>query len=273
MEISFRQVSPHEFSENMVECLLDEGIDDLSALLENNLFYEFSTAILKSLPSLNLNIEEIKEEHPQLFYAEQKCIEVVFLPQLCSSVFLPLFDIEDKKTLGFAAFTSGDGLLCDSVLNPKAQVVVFCPSNEDLGNLVAEMSEYYDDQDLLMKKLLNTVTHEIYHQVLFLQSSGGLSAVDIDILYDSGDIYRTVSDCQKGIFLNQYCPLYEGTDSDLEEKEKMEEIVEEEGMKLLNKTGLDFALYYQRVLNVGRPSVKNEKRMNTLPLSAPNAFF
>ena len=88
--------------------------------------------------------------------------------------------------------------------NPKAQVIVFCPSNEDLVNLVAEMSEYYDDSDLLMKKILNTVTHEICHEVLFLQSSGGLSAVNIDVLYDNGDIYRTIGvrihDLKRGFF-------------------------------------------------------------------------
>lgn len=273
MEISFCQVSPHEFSPNMVECLLDEGVDDLSALLENNLFYEFSTNILKSLPQLRLNTQEIKEEHPELQYAEQQFVEILFLPQSCSSVILPFFNIKNEKTLGFAAFTSGDGLLCDSFFNPKAQVIVFCPSNEDLVNLVAEMSEYYDDSDLLMKKILNTVTHEICHQVLFLQSSGGLSAVDIDVLYDSGDIYRTIGDCQKGMFLNQYSSLYEEAYGDLEENEKMEEIVEEEGMSLLNKTGLDFNLYYHRVLNFSRPEAKNEKRMNTISLPAPNAFF
>ena len=76
--------------------------------------------------------------------------------------------------------------------------------------------------------------------------------------------------CQKGIFLNQYSSLYEEAYGDLEENEKMEEIVEEEGM---NKTGLDFNLYYHRVLNFSRPEAKNEKRMNTISLPAPNAFF
>ena len=227
MLIKFKESKIEEIGFSMTD-LIEENETNPTEELKDNLFYQKNLEILNAIEPLII-ANPWKEHYPEIEFRENVEVEVIFAPESLKEDIQNSFDI-GKDLLGLAAFTHGEMLLGEQMYNDKFQVIVFCPSNEDL-KVSLESAPEKSRNDYLYS-LLNTLTHELSHVTLFLESSGGQTPHEVDMNFEAGIFDNDVTDCILGINHQKYEELFFDCD---DTNEIMETIVENKGFGLLNK--------------------------------------
>lgn len=144
---------------------------------------------------------------------------------------------EDQGLLGVALVSTCEGLFeeFNSYSAKEFSILVFCEENEELKKQIN--MELYPEE--YVYKLMNTLTHEIWHHLLFLESSGGLSPNEVEIWSDMEVFDNNVNDCVYGKNHDVYEDLYINN-PDKEEYIIMETIVENNGLDLLDTAKLNY---------------------------------
>lgn len=269
MKINIKELTYQQFPPLLREFLNEElGYVYNPTDKEENYFLKLSHKVLEKIPNISLNMNELKtieDEHPNIEFPKKATIEVLFLPEHYGQQLANSFNIKNGETnqiLGFAAFSNGDGLLAEGYLNTKNQVFAFYPDNAKFTNNLNYLKDFFDNEEEAIKKIINTLTHEISHQILFLETSLGLSPSDVDILFDSGEFNYSLEDCISGTQNSKYYLYFKDNEcgSTEEDYEIMEEIVEQMGMNLLSQSQLNFMQEYKALLPL--KSTKNSTLNN-----------
>lgn len=227
MLIKFKESKIEEIGFSMTD-LIEENETNPTEELKDNLFYQKNLEILNAIEPLII-ANPWKEHYPEIEFRENVEVEVIFAPESLKEDIQNSFDI-GKDLLGLAAFTHGEMLLGEQMYNDKFQVIVFCPSNKDLKVSLESVPEELRIDYLY--SLLNTLTHELSHITLFLESSGGQTPHEVDMNFEAGIFDNDVTDCILGINHQKYEELFFDCD---DTNEIMETIVENKGFGLLNK--------------------------------------
>lgn len=234
------------------EIMEEENISAMEEL-RDNIFYSKNLELMKLLPEIVLD-GPIKENFKDIdINSEDIEIEVIFIPESLKEYVSGSFNVSDA--LGLAAFTQGDLLFGEKFYNDKFQVVVFCPTNQDLKEKLDYLLEIEKEDYLHL--LLNTLPHEISHITLFLESSGGQTPEEVDINFDSGLFKYNVDDCILGEDHPKYKKLFSGQ---YDKNQVMENLVEKKGLNLLEKLNLidnSFVRDFENKIN--NPGVKKRK--------------
>lgn len=227
MLIKFKESKIENIGFGMTD-LIEENDSNPTSELKDNLFYKKNIEILNAIEPLII-ANPWKEYYPEIEFREDIEVEVIFAPESLKEDIQNSFDI-GKDLLGLAAFTHGEMLLGEQMYNDKFQVIIFCPSNEDLKISLESVPE--ESRSDYLYSLLNTLTHELSHITLFLESSGGQTPHEVDMNFDAGFFDNDVTDCILGINHKKYEELFFDCD---DTNEVMENIVENKGFGLLNK--------------------------------------
>ena len=227
MLIKFKESKIEEIGFSMTD-LIEENETNPTEELKYNLFYQKNLEILNAIELLII-ANPWKEHYPEIEFRENVEVEVIFAPESLKEDIQNSFDI-GKDLLGLAAFTHGEMLLGEQMYNNKFQVIVFCPSNKDLKVSLESVPE--ESRSDYLYSLLNTLTHELSHITLFLESSGGQTPHEVDMNFEAGIFDNDVTDCILGINHEKYEELFFDCD---DTNEIMETIVENKGFGLLNR--------------------------------------
>jgi len=183
---------------------------------------------------LTIDAGEAQEKAQHLAYPSSLDIDVVVLPwEWRHEISALFFSSKDDPPLGFHAQTTGQELLANGHYNPRHQVVIFVPNDQELETLLDQtqhdsgLREFEDAERLFY----NTLTHEISHVLLFAEASGGMSSHDIDGGASPLDRHAVST----GRDLDRLADHYQHCSTKAEEVEAMEELVETQGYALLRK--------------------------------------
>lgn len=206
-------------------------------VFEERLAYErlLDMVLRLNREGLALDATEVQNLAPELVYPTALSIDVVLLPWEWREDVSALFFSDGEPPLGFHAQTTGEELLAEGHYNPRHQVVVFVPSDQDLEALLDQtlmdsgLREFEDAERLFY----NTLPHEISHVLLFAEASGGMSSHEIDVAFDDGAFPFDRHAVSTGRELERLANHYEHCSSEAEEVDAMEELVETQGYALL----------------------------------------
>lgn len=210
--------------------------------LRDNLFYQHNLKLLGHIEN-NCGVLIDTDEAlgcSDLVMREQVEITVNFVSEHQKNTLCEIFYF-DGNALGFFPTSSGDGFLTQDEYMNSFEVFVFCPSNEEYYNLVRKHSEdHYVFIEDAMEQFLSTLTHEICHALIFIESSGGLTPKEIDVAYDAGEYPYSVGDCASGCGLSRLQESFnQGYMRQQHDIEINENIVEEEGLVFFKRLGVD----------------------------------
>lgn len=204
--------------------------------LTQNHYYQHCLSLL---PKIAEKIQEdldrfdfsvFKQHYPTLSFPTQVEIKIFFIQEdyFKKSIYHYFLEGQYNDVLGCAINTGGEDLTrsAECYFNDEFQVLVVCPSNEQFKTLI--------DEDKFISSL-NTLTHEIYHQILFIKTSGGLTPDQVDLAFDSGDFNDTVFDCTIGEMVLEEDGFIDEIFFQLSNQEKisiMEEYIEEKSLDI-----------------------------------------
>lgn len=209
-----------------------------SDVFEERLAYErlLDMVVRLNREGMTLDASEVHKKAPHLLYPDALNIDVLLLPWEWRKEVSAWFFSDGEPPLGFHAQTTGEELLAEGHYNPRHQVVVFVPTDEDLEALLDQTLEdsgllEFEDAERLF---YNTLTHEVSHVLLFAEASGGMSSHEIDVAFDDGAFPFDRHAVSTGRALDRLAGHYEHCSSDADEVDAMEELVEAQGYALLH---------------------------------------
>lgn len=216
-------------------------VDDSN--LDGNVFYKQNLQILERINSLGGFKIDVSHLTPfyNLIFPQEVLINVNFVSSNQKSILCEVFDIDDNSALGLHAITAGDGFLAEENYLNSFEVFIFCPENEDYYDMVRKYAEQnYSFIEDGMSFYLSTLTHEVHHALIFLESSGGLTPKEVDIAYESGDFDNSTGDCSSGCNLPRIEHLFSYDLSQGQSPiEINERIVEHDGCESFKGLGFD----------------------------------
>lgn len=234
--------------------------DELSAPeLKNNIFYKHSLIVLDNLKDkIDLDVDNLVRSYDLLF-PKEVVININFVSSSQKEELCAIFDFDSEKTLGFYATSSGDGFIANSYHLNSFEVFVFCPSNEEYFNMIKDNQEYnFETLNESLSRCLVTVTHEIYHALIFIESSGGMTPHEVDMVYNSDEFDNDISDCICGCNIERYDDYFYSHDyrEPVNFSEINEEIVEIEGTELLKALKIDLETMVKDIQHTCNKSFK-----------------
>ena len=173
------------------------------------------------------------------------------------------FGFDENKTLGFYAVSTGDGFLEEKYHVDSFEVFVFCPSNDEYYKMINDNNYSMSGIESSLFSALATVTHEIKHALVFIESSGGLTPHQIDIAYISDEFDNDICDCVSGCNLERLEDYFftDGyANKDKSHNQINGEIVEKEGRQLLEAINIDLERMVEDVFE------KHEKELKSIPV-------
>jgi len=230
--------------------------------LDKNLFYQHNLQLLERIKNTGGVLIDTAEAsgYSELIFKENLEITVNFVSEHQKETLCEIFYF-DGTALGFFPTSSGDGFLTQDEYMNSFDVFIFCPSNEEYYNLVRRHSEdHYVFIEDAMEQFLSTLTHEICHALIFIESSGGLTPKEIDVAYDAGEYPYSVGDCASGCGLSRLRESFNhGHMRQQHDIAINENIVEEEGMIMFKELGVDIELFITEIEDsVGRSFYEQE---------------
>lgn len=218
--------------------LADLKVPQLADGFEERLAYERLLEMVVRLNgnALTVDTTEVQGEAPGLNYPLDLHIDVVLLPWEWRDAISPLFfSAGGEPPLGFHAQTTGQELMGEGHYNPRHQVVVFVPNDQDLEALLdhaLKESGLVDFEDA-ERLFYNTLPHEISHVLLFAEASGGMSSHSIDVAFHAGAFPFDRHVVSTGRALQRLANHYKACFTEADEADAMEEWVETQGYALL----------------------------------------
>lgn len=234
-----------------------------SPSLDDNLFYSHAFEVVEKLKDkLDLSVKALTSCY-DLDFPTEVTINVNFVSPNQKDELCSYFGFDEDKTLGFYAVSTGDGFLDEKYHVDSFEVFIFCPSNEEYYKIINEDNYSISGIECSLFSCLATVTHEIKHALVFIESSGGLTPHQIDIAYISDEFDNDISDCVSGCNLERledyfYTDGYANKDKSYNQIN--EEIVEEEGRELLGSIKIDLERMVEDVFE------KHEKELKSIPV-------
>ncbi len=231
--------------------------------LNNNLFFKHSLQVVEKLKDqLDLSVEALTRCY-ELDFPDEVTINVNFVSPNQKNELCSYFGFDDNKTLGFYAVTTGDGFLDEKYYLDRFEVFIFGPSNKEYFEIVEDNNNNSNLESMgsSLFSYLTTVTHEIKHALVFIESSGGLTPHQIDIVYTSGEFDNDIYDCLSGCNLERLEDYfyYNGCAYvDISHQDINEEIVEHEGREILSSLDIDFENMANELEKVYKISVEND---------------
>jgi len=221
--------------------------------LKDNLFYQHNLTLLERIEKIGGIFVDTSEASGCSALTVKDSVEITvnFVSEPQKSTLCEIFYF-DGNALGFFPTSSGDGFLAQSEFMDSFEVFVFCPSNEEYYNLVRRHSEdHYVFIEDAMEQFLSTLTHEICHALIFIESSGGLTPKEIDVAYDAGEYPYSVGACASGCGLSRLQEIFNhGYMRQQHDIEINENIVEEEGLVLFKRLSVDIEALITEVEDV-----------------------
>jgi hypothetical protein len=218
--------------------------------LDNNLFYQHNIQLLDRIEDNGSILIDTAEAAglSELILKESVEITVNFVAEHQKETLCEIFYF-DGTALGFFPTSSGDGFLSDDAYMNSFEVFVFCPSDEEYYNLVRRHSEdHYVFIEDAMEQFLSTLTHEICHALVFIESSGGLSPKEIDVAYEAEEYPYSVGDCASGCRLSRLQEAFShGHMRQQHDIEINEAIVEEKGLAMFKMLGFDMDVFITEI--------------------------
>lgn len=219
-----------------------EEIDASS--LEGNLFHKHCLQVVKQLEGkLDLSVDSLTSCY-DLDFPQEISINVNFVSPNQKEDLCSYFGFDSEKTLGFYATSTGDGFLDEKYYVDSFEVFVFCPDNDAYFEMVKKNNEYnHEDSDESLFRCLTTLTHELKHALVFIESSGGLTPHEVDNLCMNGEFDSDIFDCVSGCNLERLEDefYFDGRAyTDITHQEINEMVVEEEGREVLSKLDINF---------------------------------
>lgn len=234
-----------------------------SPSLDDNLFYGHAFEVVEKLKDkIDLSVDNLTSCY-DLDFPNEVTISVNFVSPNQKDELCSYFGFEGNQTLGFYATSTGDGFLDEKYHVDSFEVFVFCPSNEEYFKIVNDNNYSIDSMESSLFSALATVTHEIKHALVFIESSGGLTPHQIDIAYISDEFDNDISDCVSGCNLERledyfYTDGYANKDKSYNQIN--EEIVEREGRDLLATIKIDLEEMVEDVFE------SHEKELKSTPV-------
>lgn len=221
--------------------------------LEGNLFYQHNLKVLDQIEKIGGIFVDTAEATGCSALTVKDSVEITvnFVSEHQKGTLCEIFYF-DGNTLGFFPTSSGDGFMTQDEYMDSFEVFVFCPSNEEYYNLVRRHSEdHYVFIEDAMEQFLSTLTHEICHALIFIESSGGLTPKEIDVAYDAGEYPHSVGACASGCGLSRLQEVFNhGYMCQKHDIEINENIVEEEGLVLFKRLSVDIEALITEVEDV-----------------------
>lgn len=238
--------------------------------LNNNLFFKHSLQVVEKLKDqLDLSVEALTMCY-ELDFPDEVTINVNFVSPNQKNELCSYFGFDDNKTLGFYAVTTGDGFLDEKYHVDSFEVFIFCPSNEEYYNIINDNNYSIDSIESSLFSCLATVTHEIKHALVFIESSGGLTPHQIDMAYMSDEFDNDISDCVSGCNLERLEDYFftDGyTNKEKSYNQINEEVVEKEGRELLDSINIDLEKMVEDVFEIHEKELKSTPVKRILKMS------
>lgn len=234
----------------VIDEVVSDHIEEFGDLedLEDNIVYQIYQKLLpeievecnKHLEKYRYMFESLEKEHSDLSFPKEAPIHIYFVQQDFYQKTLSHYYSNNHQdlscTLGLMSTTGGEGITksMETFFEDKFTLVVTVPKNEDIEDLKGDI---YGVLDLV--SILNTLTHELNHALLFIINSGGLTPEDVDVLYESDEFDLNVADCMRGeMFLRDEVKELNGECfDDIEDPDAlMEFYVENVGLDFIHAT-------------------------------------
>lgn len=250
MKVTLRSKKLQESGFEYIEEVLEEHCLEFGELekLEDNSFYKIYNDLLSEiekecndyLKKYSYITDALISAYPNIKFPEEKEIIIYFVQEDLYKKTISLYysnsDNDLSNSLGLMAITGGEGITkpVETFFNEEFVVLVTIPENKKIEE-IKEIS----DKSIAVSRLIsviNTLTHELNHVLLFMLNSAGLTPSEIDILSDSGEYDMYVIDCILGEFFlrDEICFMggifFEEISSPAE---LMEFYVEEKGLEFL----------------------------------------
>lgn len=250
MKITLRSKKLQDSGFELIEEVLEGHCLEFGELeeLENNIFYKIYNELLseiekecnKYLSKYSYITDALIAAYPNIQFPEEKEIVICFVQEelyrKTISGHYSNGDNDLSESLGLMAINGGEGITktMETFFNEEFVVLVTIPENKQMEEL-----KIISDKRIAVSRLisiLNTLTHELNHVLLFMLNSAGLTPSEIDILSDSGEYDMYVIDCIFGEFFlrDEICFMggvfFEEISSPAE---LMEFYVEEKGLEFL----------------------------------------
>lgn len=178
---------------------------------ENNIFYKIYNDLLPEIEKeCNAHLEKysyitdaLVAAYPGLLFPKEKEIHIYFVQEdFYKKTISGHYSNEDQdlsESLGLMTISGGEGISksMNTFFADEFVVLVAIPKNETMEE-IRKMSKHMAFSYLT--SLLNTLTHELNHVLLFMLNSAGLTPSEIDMLSDSGEYDMYVIDCIFGEF-------------------------------------------------------------------------
>lgn len=231
------------------------------SLLDNNLFFNHSLQVIEKLKDkLNLSVEALTSCY-ELDFPDEVTINVNFVSPNQKDELCSIFGFNESNTLGFYATSTGDGFLDEKYYVDSFEIFIFCPSNKEYFEMVkSNNNSNLESMGASVFSCLTTITHELKHALVFIESSGGLTPHQIDNVSMSGDFDNDIFDCLSGCNLERLEDhfYYNGRAyADISKQDINEEIVEQEGRELLDSLDIDFESIADELEKVYKKTVEN----------------
>lgn len=177
---------------------------DKDVSLDKNILYEiYKSSILKLEDQFNIFLEQYHEEfniikntYTNLNFPDQIEVNVYFSDKNYYNFCADYTNSNMHGSLGVSLFEGGQNFIRneDSYFADSFNIIVSCDENEELNKFVFEVDDYNTKEDNILS-IYNTLTHEIMHNILFIQMSGGLTPHAVSEAYDSSQFDFTPLDC------------------------------------------------------------------------------
>lgn len=260
MKINLKEKKLKEIDNEIMQDLLSE-YDQKEIDLKNNNFYQENIKLLNLLKIEEIDNNNFKINYPEIIFPDEVDINIIFIPDILKEEVLNYTNVqygEKDKVLGAALISTGEGLIeeFNTYSAKEFSIIIFCEKNEEIKKQID--MELYPEQ--YVYKLMNTLTHEICHHLLFLESSGGLSPNEVEIWSDMGVFDNNVDDCVYGKNHDVYEEFYINNPHK-EQEIIMETIVENNGLDLLDKVKINlFELTESLTKNRSDKKIRNVLR-------------
>lgn len=260
MKINLKEKKLKEIDNEIMQDLLSE-YDQKEIDLKNNNFYQENIKLLNLLKIEDIDNNNFKINYPEIIFPDEVDINIIFIPDILKEEVLNYTNVqyeEKDKVLGAALISTGEGLIeeFNTYSAKEFSIIIFCEKNEEIKKQID--MELYPEQ--YVYKLMNTLTHEICHHLLFLESSGGLSPNEVEIWSDMGVFDNNVDDCVYGKNHDVYEEFYINNPHK-EQEIIMETIVENNGLDLLDKVKINlFELTESLTKNRSDKKIRNVLR-------------
>lgn len=153
---------------------------------------ELEIKFQKEIDRFNLN--DIHDVYSDLIFPKDLNIEIFFVDKeyFNKTLILDFFDGSmSSELLGCAVLSGGLNIIRsdECFMNDKFQVIVCCQNDQEFNDEIKKSGLF---------STLNTLTHEIFHHILFLRTSGGMTPHEVDCSVDSGLFDFNVFECSIG---------------------------------------------------------------------------